>query len=220
MPTRLFLLAVLGVSTALAASGPLSTHAEIAAAFHALDSNGSGAIFPDEWRAASLALFAALDKNHDGLIERAEIDDNALVRDTLPTTADGQNAKLTKDEYLEWRDTIFNDADIERAGYLTFVEYELLVVMQRTGWSDTDHRGHVEMSDLRGVLEQAFKLLDVNHDGVLTGDETAFLAPAHLSVMDPKKSGRITLGQLINGFRFLLGADEVNRNVESGASPP
>jgi len=236
MPTRVLFLALLGLATAsctttapptaapptvalvaamTAISGALPTHAEIRAAYDAIDTSGNGAIDQNEWRNASLALFAITDKNHDGVIERAEIGNNAMMREAFPSVDEGHNGKLTKDEFLELRATIFRAADIDHNDYITYVEYELLVLLRRTGWIDRDKDGRIEMSELRTVLEQAFKLLDANHDGALTGDETAFLAPAHLTAMDPKNTGRITLEQLINGYRFLLGADQVNRNVVS-----
>jgi hypothetical protein len=34
--------------------------------------------------------------------------------------------------------------------------------------------------------------------------------------MDPEKTGRITLEQCVNGYRFLLGADDVSRNLKAG----
>jgi Ca2+-binding EF-hand superfamily protein len=190
----------------------IPTHAEILATFLANDTTHNGAIDPNEWRTASRALFEITDKNHDGVIERAEVGDNALIREAFPDFAQGHDGKLTKQEFLDLRETIFHAADIDGNGYITFVEYEILVLLRRTGWVDRDKDGRIEMSELRTVLEQAFKLLDAKHDGALTGNDTELFAPESLAAMDPQHTARITLEQLINGYRFLLGADQVNRN--------
>jgi Ca2+-binding EF-hand superfamily protein len=210
----------LGAGCALLATpAPLPAHAEIRAAFDGLDSNHDGVISPAEWRAKSEALFAALDKNHDGFVDRAEIGPNQMLRETFPEADARGDGRLSRAEFVRLREIIFRAADIDRDGSISFVEYELLVLLRRTGWHDRNDDGRIEMSELRTALEQAFPLLDTNLDGVLTPDECAFLAPEHRAAMDPGKTGRITLEQLINGYRFILGADEINRNIVPRAVP-
>lgn len=205
--------------TATTHNGAIPTHVEILATFLANDTTQNSAIGLNEWRTASRALFEITDKNHDGVIERAEVGDNALMREVFSNLPQGHDGKLTKQEFLDLRETIFRAADIDHNGYIAFVEYEILVLLRRTGWVDLDKDGRIEMSELRTVLERAFQLLDANHDGALTGNDMELLSPESLAAMDPKHTGRITLEQLINGYRFLLGADQVNRNVTPRGYP-
>lgn len=219
IPLRWPLAILLVTAAALAAPPPLPPAAAIRDAYRQLDTTGNGAVGLKEWQAASRALFAATDKNHDGVIERAELGANALIREAFPDAAAGAEGKLPRDRFHALRDTIFRAADIDRNDYITLVEYELLVLLRRTGWRDRNDDGRIAMSELREILARAFALLDADRDGTLTAAESAFLAPAHLAATDPKKTGRITLEQLINGYRFLLGADQVNRNVVPRAFP-
>ncbi len=203
----------------LATHGPLPTHAEIRAAFDSLDSNHDGTISQTEWRTKSELLFATLDKNHDGFVDRVEIGANQMLLETFPEVDAKGDGRLSRPEFIRLRDIIFRAADIDRDDQISFVEYELLVLLRRTGWHDRNQDGRIEMSELNEALEQAFPLLDTNLNGVLAGEECAFLAPAHREAMDPKKTGRITLRQFINGYRFMLGADQINRNLVPRTTP-
>jgi Ca2+-binding EF-hand superfamily protein len=210
----------LGTACALLAThGPLPTHAEIRAAFDPLDANHDGTISRSEWRAKSEMLFAALDKNHDRFVDRAEMGANQMLREAFPEADAKGDGRLSQAEFIRLREIIFRAADIDRDDKISFVEYELLVLLRRTGWRDRNEDGRIEMSELSEALAQAFPLIDTNLDGVLQGEECAFLAPAHREAMDPEKTGRITLRQFINGYRFLLGADQVNRNIVPRAVP-
>lgn len=211
--------ALVDAMTATISAGKLPSHADILKVYLAFDGTRNGALGPREWRQASLVLFDAMDRNHDGVIERSEIGNNALIREAFPSFDEAREGKLTKQEFIELRDTIFRAADIDRNNYLTFVEYELLVLLRRTGWTDRNRDGHIEMSELGAMLARAFSLLDSNHDDVLTADETTLFAPANREAMDPNKTGRVTPEQLVNGYRFLLGADQVNRNLVARAVP-
>lgn len=205
--------AVFGTFAAARARAALPNHREIRAAFDALDATRNGAISPAEWRTAGEILFKSSDRNHDGAIEQSEIGDNALMREAFPQIDQGHHGRLAQDEFLTLRAAIFRAADIDDNDYLTFVEYELFVLLRRTGWTDRNDDDRIAMSELRQVLGQAFSLLDADHDGVVDGDELEFFAPDHRAAMDPGHTGRISLDELINGYRFLLGADVENRNL-------
>jgi hypothetical protein len=193
--------------------GVLPPHAATRSAYLAFDSTHNGALGPDEWRRASAALFSAADKNHNAAIEYAELGNNALVREGFPSFDTDRDGKLTLPEFLALRETILRAADIDGNAYITFVEYELLVLLRRTGWMDRNRDGRIQMFELGAILGRAFGLLDTDHDGRLSRGESGFLAPAHRAAIDPASTGLITPDQLVNGYRFLLGADQVNRNL-------
>lgn len=210
-------IALVAAMTATAASGKLPSHADILKVYLAFDGTRNGALGPREWRQASLVLFDAMDQNHDGVIVRSELGGNAMIREAFPSVDEARDGKLTREEFVDLRATIFRAADIARNDFLTFAEYELLVLLRRTGWTDRD--GRIAMSELGAALARAFAILDADHDGALTGHETNLFSPASRDAMDPEKTGRITVDQLINGYRFLLGADQINRNLVARAVP-
>jgi hypothetical protein len=118
----------------------------------------------------------------------------APVADGLPTHEELQtmfraidqtgNRALDAREWREASEQMFASADVER----------------------------INMTELRTILGGAFVLLDANADGVLSVEETPFLAPRHRAEMDVENRGRISLEQMINGYRWLLGADTHNHN--------
>jgi len=110
-------------------------------------------------------------------------------------------------------------ADIDGHASITFVAYELLVLLRRTGSMDRNRDGRIQMSELDAILGRAFALLDTDHVGRLSCQESGFLAPAHLAAINHASTALITPDQLVNGYRFLLGADQVNRNLAPRSVP-
>lgn len=200
-------------------SSALPSHAETRANFALLDTSGNLAISLTEWRAATAALFESTDTNRDGYIDQGELGSNVLARETFPSVDGGRDGRLSKREFRAFREVIFRTADIDRNDYITFVEYEILVILRRMGWKDRNRDGRIAISELTAVLTRAFPWLDLNRDEVLTGNELKFLAPAHLEAMDPRRTGRVTLIAMINGYRIGLGADQVNRNIVPRGMP-
>lgn len=83
--TPCFLVLALSLSgIAAAAPSLLPSHSAIKAAFDSIDTTGNEALDPTEWRAASIRLFDAMDKNHDGMIDRAELGETILIREAFP----------------------------------------------------------------------------------------------------------------------------------------
>lgn len=202
------------------AQGPLSifvrprlpNHAEVRTAFAALDVSGNGGVSLEEWRSDGDRRFWARDRDGDGFLTTAEIGDNALMFELFLQADQRRDGRLERPEFGRLRDLIFQDADIMSDGSLVLVEYELLVLLRRAGWKDTSGYGRILPAELRAVLEKSLPLLDRNGDGVLTGRERDFFAPAHLSAMDPRGTGRLTLDQMYRGYRFLVGFDPTNGN--------
>lgn len=189
------------------------THAEISAVFIQLDTSRNNAVDLAEWQAAGNTRFEQLDSDRDGFLTRDEIGRSVLMREMFPQADRLSDGRLARAEFGRLRDAIFRLADIRRNAYINFAEYELLVLLRRSGWEDQSGYGRILPGGLHTLLEKSLPLLDRNSDGVLTGDELAFFAPAHLKAMDPKSAGRVTLEQIYKGYRWLIGFDIVNHNL-------
>lgn len=214
----------LAATVLLAAScahGPLSSfvrsrlpsHPELRAAFTALDASGNGGVSFDEWRNDGDRRFWLRDRDGDGYLTGAEIGDSALMLELFLQADQRIDGRLERREFGRLRDLIFQDADVVNDGSLVLVEYELLVLLRRSGWKDISGYGRILPAELRALLEKSMSLLDRNGDGVLSAREREFFAPAHLEVMDPQRTGRLTLEQIYRGYRFLLGFDVSNSNL-------
>ncbi len=57
---------------------------------------------------------------------------------------------------MRLRRALFTAADIDRNDNLTLIEFELLTLPAQTGWTDRNHDGHIQPSELRESLVQAF----------------------------------------------------------------
>lgn len=132
-------------------------------------------------------------KKGDGYVTSAEVGTNAILREALPAFAANHSGRLSRPEFVALRRTISEGTDISPHDYLTFAEYELLILMRRSGWADRNHAGWIQMPELQAVLTSALTLLNRNQDGVITGEERAFFSPAHLQAMDLARTGSITL---------------------------
>lgn len=202
-----------GLLVAPASPAALPTHAEIRSAFDALDTSRNGAVSFTEWGAAGDMLFWRLDVNGDGVLFPNEVGDSALMLEMFPKADQTRDGRLSRAEFGRLRGLIFQIADVDHNDYIAFAEYELLVLLRRSGWEDKSGYGRILPSKLRALLKRSFPPLDVNGDGVLTGDEAGFFAAAHRKAMDPKGTGRITLDQIYKAYRWLVGFDMRNHNL-------
>lgn len=191
----------------------LPSHSEVRAAFTALDASGNGGVSFDEWRHDGDRRFWLRDRDGDGYLTKAEISDNALMLELFLQADQRADGRLERREFGRVRDLIFQDADVTNDSSLVFVEYELLALLRRSGWTDIAGYGRILPAELRALLEKSMSLLDRDGDGVLRAGEREFFAPAHLEVMDPQRTGRLTLDQIYRGYRFLLGFDVSNSNL-------
>lgn len=193
-------LSLVAVRTAVVAA-PLPTAAQIKTAFDALDTSRNGAINGGEWDRASFALFRSFDKNNDDVIDREELKATAIAPDTFRRIDLDQDDRLNAGEFTEHRRALFLIADIDRNDYLSPVEYELFIIMERIGWQDTNQNGRVELSELTASLQKAFDELDENRDGALQLAEAAFMRPAALTRYDSNRDGALSREEFVAGYR-------------------
>lgn len=180
--------------------------------FSAIDRSGNGAIDAFEWREASERIFQLTDLNQDNILDETELAQNARLRAAYPELGTIRRGVIGRTEFITMRQTLFYAGDIDRNDYISPVEYEILVLVRRAGWNDRNADERINMSELRTILGSAFMKLDTDADGILSMEETPFLSPQHRAEMDPEGTGRISREQLLNGYRWLLGADTSNKN--------
>lgn len=194
------LLLLLAVPTARA----LPTASQIATAFTALDTTPNDAISQAEWDAASFALFRAADKNNNNVIDGDELKASSIAQDTFLRADLNHDGRLSVSEFMELRRSIFRIADIDRNDYLTFVEFELLLVMEQVGWIDRNQNGRIELSELADSLRRSFEQLDINHDGTLSRQEAAYMTPESFQRFDTDSDGKVTVEEFIAAYRAAL----------------
>jgi Ca2+-binding EF-hand superfamily protein len=179
---------------------------EIKTAFDAIDADHNGTISLDEWEKASFALFHAADKNNDNVLDASELAGTNITQDTFALADENHDGRLSIAEFMRLRRAIFTAADIDRSGSLSFVEFELLTLLAQTGWTDRNHNGRIEPSELKAALIQAFSQLDLDHDGFLSPAETAYMSPQQFKLSDENKDGKLTQDEFVRGYLAALGA--------------
>ncbi len=179
---------------------------EIKTAFDAIDADHNGVISLDEWEKASFALFHAADKNNDNVLDASELAGTNITQDTFALADENHDGRLSIAEFMRLRRAIFTAADIDRSGGLSFVEFELLTLLAQTGWTDRNHNGRIEPSELKAALVQAFGQLDLDHDGFLSPAETAYMSPEQFKLCDENKDGKLTQDEFVRGYLTALGA--------------
>lgn len=187
-----------------AASFPSS--AQVRTAFTAVNLRGNQAISVAEWEQASFALFRSADKNNDDAIDRDELQAGNLAPDTFLRADLNRDERLSVSEFADLRRAIFTTADIDRDEYLTPVEFELLIVMERVGWLDANQNGRIEMSELTASLAKAFAVLDQDQDGALSAAEAAYLRPTGFQRYDTSRDGKLSREEFVKGYRTELTA--------------
>ena len=203
---RFMLLATLALASAIPVARALPTAAQIAAAFHELDTTRNGALNAAEWERASFALFRAADKNNNDVIDADELKGSTIAQDTFLRIDADRDGRLSIGEYMELRREIFAVADIDHDDYVTFVEYELLIVFEEVGWNDRNQSARIEVTELRAALTKAFERLDVDRDGQLDKEEAGYMQPERFDRFDKNKDGRLGLEDLVAGYRSEFGA--------------
>ena len=184
----------------MAAAQAVPGAGEISAAFTAMDTSGNGAISRAEWEQASFALFHAADKNGDNFLTPGELGGSTITQDTFMAADEDRDGKLSVAEFMRLRRALFVAADIDHNENLTRIEYELLTLLSRTGWSDRNHNGRIEPSELRESLVQAFGRLDEDHDGFLSPAELAYMTPARCERFDENHDGKLTQDEFVTGY--------------------
>jgi|GEM_PF-2297186 len=201
----------------------LPTSSEIAQAFAALDTNRNNSISRAEWEKASFTLFRAADTNNDNVLVLSELAGSTLTEDTFMLADENRDGRLSIAEFMQLRRAIFQAADIDRDDTLNPVEFELYTLLAQTGWTDRNHDGYIQPSELKAAIGQAFVQLDTNHDGFLSAAETAFMRPAQFTLSDEDHDGRLSPVEfragLLESPRGLKAGRRVSQNDLSGKSP-
>lgn len=199
-----WLAALFLLTLGLPAARALPTAAQIQTAFTAMDTTGNDAINLAEWDHASFALFQAADKNKNDVIDADELRASTIAQDTFLLADTNHDGRLSVSEFMELRRALFHIADIDRDDNLVYVEYELLIVMEQVGWTDRNHNGRIELSELGESLAKAFEQLDADHDGKLTAAEAGYMPAAQFKVFDKSGDGHLTAAEFIAGYRAAL----------------
>ena len=85
---------------------------------HMFDSNGDGLLDATEVRKAAAALFAELDRDSDGVVNKHELAGRWSAK-KLATADIDHDGRLTVHEYLLFVEQHFNEADLDNDGKLT-----------------------------------------------------------------------------------------------------
>jgi len=200
-PRRAVLAALCLSSAAQLAAGEFPTANQVRAAFSAIDANRNGILFQAEWDRASFALFRAADRNKDDFIDREELAASTVAPDTFRRADLNSDNRLSITEFAQQRRAIFEICDIDRTDDLSFVEFELLVVMERAGWVDANQNGRIEISELSASLIRAFGALDLDRDGVLTSAEADYMRPEAFKRFDTNRDGKLSREEYVEGYR-------------------
>lgn len=203
---RFLLLTALVLATALPAARSMPTAAQIATAFRELDTTKNDAIDAKEWERGSFALFRTADKNNNDFIDADELKGSSLAQDTFLRIDTDHDGRLSISEFMDLRREIFDIADIDHDDYLTFVEFELMIVFEAVGWNDRNRSGRIEVTEMRASLTKVFEELDADHDGLLSPQEAAYMQAARFARFDKNKDGKLGLEELVLGYRAEFGA--------------
>lgn len=201
---RSALLAAFLLALMLPAAHAFPSAAQIKTAFTALDTSDNKAIGAAEWDAASFALFRVADKNNNNFIDATELQGSAIAQDTFLRADTDRDGRLSVREFMDLRRTMFHIADIDRDDFLSFVEYELLIVMEQVGWIDRNQNGRIEFSELTDSLAKAFAQLDTDRDGRLSAAEAGYLSPEAFKDFDTNGDGTLTPAEFDAGYRKAL----------------
>lgn len=184
----------------------LPAAAELKGAFAAIDTDHDGVISLAEWETASFALFRSADRNNDNSLDPSELGGTTITQDTFLLIDEDHNGRLSIAEFMRLRRAVFTAADIDRGDTLSLVEFELLTLLAQTGWTDRNHNGRIEPSELKAALTQAFGQLDENHDGFLSAAEAAYMPAEQFKLSDVNHDDRLSQDEFLTGYLKALGA--------------
>lgn len=188
----------------LPAAHAFPTAVQLRTAFTALDTSDNHALGAPEWDAASFALFRVADKNNNNFIDATELQGSAIAQDTFLRADTDRDGRLRVREFMDLRRAILRIADIDRDDFLSFVEFELLIVMEQVGWVDRNQNGRIELSELATSLAKAFAHLDTDRDDLLSAAEAGYLTPEAFQKSDPNADGHLTAAEFAAGYRTAL----------------
>jgi len=201
-PPRGLPLAALFLSCAAQlAAGEFPKADQVRAAFSAIDVNRNGLLGQAEWDRASFALFRAADKNKNDFIDRDELAASTLAPDTFRRADLNNDDRLSITEFAQQRRALFEICDIDRTDDLSFVEFELFIVMERVGWVDANQNGRIEISELSASLIRAFVALDLDRDGALTSAEAEYMRAEAFKRYDANQDGKLSREEFVEGYR-------------------
>lgn len=184
----------------------LPTATELKSAFAAIDADHDGVISLGEWENASFALFRSADRNNDNSLDPSELGGTTITQDTFLLIDEDHNGRLSISEFMRLRRAVFTAADIDRGDTLSLVEFELLTLLAQTGWTDRNHNGRIEPSELKAALVQAFARLDDNHDGFLSTSEASYMPAEQFKLSDLDHDERLSQDEFVTGYLKALGA--------------
>ena len=163
--------------------------------FTRADTNGDGAITPEEMQADANRFFATLDTNGDG-----EIDPEELVNyewEVAPDVQLSSKTRLAPGESLQTREKRRRDADLaaldddkdfprrrgkrSKQGNLEgAARYGLLNLPEPVAAADADFNRGVSLQEFRLAAAARFRLLDTSRQGRLTLPQLQEVRSAHL----------------------------------------
>ncbi|MEN9662343.1 MAG: hypothetical protein RL324_1292 [Verrucomicrobiota bacterium] len=206
-PSLGVLLGVLALEIPALTQAAMPPAADIGRDFTALaGADSPRSITTEEWESASFSLFQATDKNKDNFLDATEVGTGEISRAVLASADENHDGKLSVTEFMQVRRAVFKAADIDRDDTLTYYEFELLVILGQTGWTDNNRNGRIEVSELKEALTQAFAKLDTNHDGKLTREEAAYMGASQWKIADTDQNGSLTAEEFTHGYLLTLGA--------------
>lgn len=149
-PSLGVLLGVLALEIPVFTQAAMPPAADIGRDFTALaGADSPRSITTEEWESASFSLFQATDKNKDNFLDATEVGTGEISRAVLASADENHDGKLSVTEFMQVRRAVFKAADIDRDDTLTYYEFELLVILGQTGWTDNNRNGRIEVSELR-----------------------------------------------------------------------
>ncbi len=205
-PRLLLLLGGFALLLSAAHALTLPTAEQIKTTFNILDADRNQGISIAEWEKASFTLFRAADANNDNGVVLSELAGSTLTEDTFMLADDDRNGHLSIAEFMKLRRAIFKAADIDRDDNLIAVEFELFTLLAQVGWTDKNHNGYIEPSELKVSIGQGFLQLDTDHDGYLSPAEAAYMSPAHFQLADENHDGKLSPEEFVRSYIKALGA--------------
>ena len=117
MISRRYVLLTLAVATLFAGGGPVLAGARRSGAIRMFDTDNDGTLDLAEAKKAASAMFAKLDRDHEGTLDKRELAGRLNARELAAADPD-HDGTLTADEYLAVVEQRFHAADPDKDGTL------------------------------------------------------------------------------------------------------